>query len=577
MWGIKQSFRTRLPDFSIVLGLTIINLFPWIPFIQKGVSGSWISFPSFGQDQMHYVARAFSIWKGKHPSEAFVPRETELTDGLGNYAELALFIPSKFPVFDNLNFASYFYILVCFSSLVALAASYFFFKFLTNSRSDACVITIVFIYFSQSLDLNGINFPTMPIFNRWPTPMLHYLGLFILLRALIDKSFGYRKVIASISLAFGFYLYVYTWQVMIAIIFSALLTNLINRDFREIKELAIILFAGVALGFPTILGIANLLIEDRSDGLLEFAFRQENSRTVIIDKMGILLAIIALVAFTLRHRMPSKVSYLFYLLAITAFVVSNQQIVTGKILQPGHFHWYFVAPAMFSCLTILLLSLFKNGNLKIAMTISLIFILGFNQLHSLGISRIESQAQSSSALTSQQVAALRGVVFTQDSAVLDQLATGYSGDLYWHSFGIYYGGSRDIANEFVAFSSVWMGDESPIRLKPLGINCLTFETDPCSTSRMLLGSESDVGWWKYLENGSPVEDSLYSQGSSLSHELRAAGNSPAEYFSRVIDRRNIQTIITGGPLSVDQRILLGNRWTLISKNAKFWIYSQINS
>jgi hypothetical protein len=169
------------------------------------------------------------------------------------------------------------------------------------------------------------------------------------------------------------------------------------------------------------------------------------------------------------------------------------------------------------------------------------------------------------------------VVFTQDSAVLDQLATGYSGDLYWHSFGIYYGGSRHIANEFVAFTSVWMGDESPIRLKPLGINCLTFETDPCSTSRMLLGSESEVGWWKYLENGSPVEDSLYSQGSSLSHELRTAGNNPAEYFTRVIDRRNIQTIVTGGPLSTNQRILLGNRWTLISKNAKFWIYSRINS
>jgi hypothetical protein len=168
-------------------------------------------------------------------------------------------------------------------------------------------------------------------------------------------------------------------------------------------------------------------------------------------------------------------------------------------------------------------------------------------------------------------------VLTHDPSVLDQLATSYKDGLYWHPFGIYYSGSREVAEESVAFSAIWLGSKSPVIFNPLRISCVDFLLDPCSTARMLLGSETDMDWFQFVEQNNPIQQSLSSPDSKLAKSLLVASVNSSDYFRKVIADRDIQTFVLTEMATQDQQELLGSDWKLIKNSGKFWIYTKIPS
>lgn len=526
---------------------------------------------------MHYVARAHSIWQGKQPQDAFVPAGSGLADGLGNFAEYLFFLPSKLPLLSQLSFPNYFYVTLLFSSLIAILSCYSFFKYLTKSTTNSISLAIVFIFCSRFIDLNGLHFPEMPIFSRWPTPMLHYCLIFVLFRVILDKELRYRKIVGSLTFAFGFYLYLYTWQIMLAIFCAAIVMNLSRRNFLEIKQIAIVVCCGLALATPVLIDIVYLMLGQDENTLLEFAFRLEESRKPALGNMTAFLIFLLLFMSIIRRRFSLRILELIFIGSFTSVVVTNQQIFTGRLLQPGHFHWYFTVPVLFSALTIMFLSLSQSPRIGSLIAISLTLILGVNQTQVYSISRSEAKLQSEMALSQGQIQKLDGVVYTQNSAVLDQLATSYTGDLLWHPFGIYYEGSEKIASEATAFSAVWMGVESPIQLSPTEINCQNFDFDPCSTLRMLLGSVSGMDWWSYLGNKNPVQKNLLENESFLKDQLELASINPRAYFTKIVSSYRVKSIITSEPATQYQRELMGQNWKLNSSDGRFWIYREITS
>lgn len=568
----KHITKNYLIDGAIIFLLLGITLISWVPYFLEGLSRSFISFPSFGQDQMHYVARAHSIWQGKSPQDAFVLTNTGLEDGLGNFAEYLLFLPGRLLFSKQLDFVLYFYMVIIFSSLISLASAHYFFRFLTSSRLKAVSLTITFIFGSQFIDSNGIYFPGMPLFNRWPTPMLHYFLLFILFRVLIDTEFRNRKIIGSIVFALSFYIYFYSWQIIIALSCAAVILNILQRNSKEVKEISVIIGTGVFLASPIIFRLISLLMTEDEDSLLEFAFRLQESRVPTLNTMNALILVFMLTVLKMRHKFSLKAIKFVILCAATATAISNQQVLTGKLLQPGHFHWYFVAPAFFSCAVLLLTSRLKA---RIPLTVLpgvLLFILSINQFQIYSIAESEAKVQSEHSLSKSQLSSLSGAVFTQSSSVLDQLVTSYEHDVYWHPFGIYYKGSTDIASEAVAFMAVWMGSESPIEISSLNIGCSEYYTDPCSTLRMLIGSKSEKDWWTYLKEGSPVNETLLDYESALIENLDLATVDKKQFFDHVVSRGKIQTIITTEPATLEQKKLMGTGWKLVNSDGRFWIY-----
>lgn len=575
---VKQSrVSGHIPDLAFLVLTLLLNLMPWLPFIRNGLTGNQIRYPSFGQDQMHYVARAHAIWQGKKSSAGFTSAKTGIEDGLGNFAEYILFLPSKLFLVEKLPFQSYFYSLLFISSFVSLTACYYFFKFLMKSRINAASLTLIFVFFSGFLDFGGLHFPAMPIFNRWPTPMLHYLLIFVFLRVIIDSEFRRRKIIGALILASSFYLYLYAWQTLSAMVVSAILIMFIFRNLIEVKSLLSISMGGIIFAIPAIAEILQLLISSKSDNLLQFAFRQQDSRMPSSDKMSYILCVFALTAWAMRKLFSRNIRYFTSLCALTGIIVSNQQVITGKVLQPGHFHWYFIAPAFFSCAAIIFLTFVGSRKVGIMLFMALLVIFTTNQTLVIPAAQREASTQYLSGLSLNQTKSLKGVVFTQDPIVLDQLATSYSGGLYWHPFGVYYNGSRELASESVLFSAIWLGSNSPIKLNPLLIECADFQVEPCSTARMLLGSESKMDWFEYVADGNPVQRSIVMPNSSFAKLSRAVAMNPDLYFDQVISNRKIETIISSKPASQHQLELLGTEWKQLSTDKKFWIYIRVRS
>jgi hypothetical protein len=575
--GKQSRVLGQITDFAFLFFTLLLNLMTWIPYIRNGLTSSQIGYPSFGQDQMHYVARAHAIWQGKESFAAFTSTSSGITDGLGNFAEYIFFLPSKLFFLDRLTFPIYFYSVLVLSTYVSLAACYYFFKFLMQSRVSAGSLTIIFIFFSQFIDLSGVHFPGVPIFNRWPTPMLHYFLVFVFLRILIDSHVRYRKILGALIFASSFYLYLYTWQTIAALLISALIIRSISKNLVEVKALLAIVFGGAFFALPAILAILQLLISSKSDSLLRFAFRQQDSHMPGSDKMSYVLCLISLVAWFQRKNINRKILDFITLCALGGLIVSNQQIITGKVLQPGHFHWYFIAPAFFVCSAILLFSIVAKLRESIPLLMALSVIFTINQIQAMPAVQEEAKSQVSTGLSASQVNSLKGVVFTQDLAVLDQLATSYEDGLYWHPFGIYYNGSRDIAVESVLFSTIWLGPNSPIKFNPLRIHCIDFQVDPCSTARMLLGSESNMDWFEFVANPNLVERALYKPGSGLAKSLLTSDKDSNRYFKKVLVDRNIQTLILKKPATQRQLELIGSNWRQISADEKFWIYIRKHS
>jgi len=76
----------------------------------------------------------------------------------------------------------------------------------------------------------------------------------------------------------------------------------------------------------------------------------ENSRSLSLSLSFLFMLALALISIALKF--PTNIRRLFILIILTNFAVTNQQLVSGRILQPGHFHWYFTWPMLFMMLAI---------------------------------------------------------------------------------------------------------------------------------------------------------------------------------------------------------------------------------
>ncbi len=69
--------------------------------------------------------------------------------------------------------------------------------------------------------------------------------------------------------------------------------------------------------------------------------------------LGLWLPILLCVALFVWPRRYSTARPLFIISAVALFALLNQQLVTGHILQPGHYHWYITMPLVLIMLSLL--------------------------------------------------------------------------------------------------------------------------------------------------------------------------------------------------------------------------------
>lgn len=145
-------------------------------------------------------------------------------------------------------------------------------------------------------------------------------------------------VISALILGFSFYVYPYTWIFLYAFSGILIFISLSQKDWQKIKRIILVLLLSLLVAVPYFINFYQMITHPN---YLEFQQRVglAESRTPIV---GYLLPSL-LIFFLLFFARKCRERYFFCLaLVITPFIVLNQQLITGKILHPSHWHGSYI-------------------------------------------------------------------------------------------------------------------------------------------------------------------------------------------------------------------------------------------
>ncbi|MCR4333511.1 MAG: hypothetical protein NUV60_00600 [Patescibacteria group bacterium] len=291
-------------------------------------------------------------------------------------------------------------------SFVVFLLIYSFVFLLSRSRLVALSGASVFLFADSITNLSGLKSllagvsPSNFLNIDLPVnPAMIYIPPFLFLVSfwLFYKKGGYKWGIASaIFLGLNFYAYFYSWTYLYAFGGILVLLYLVQKKWSEAVRIGSVFLGALVMAIPY--GI-NLYRASQYSTFADVGMRQGILFTHAPLFVGIVV-VVALLIFLGGFPREDRERYLFGLaLLLAPFITMNQQILTGKIMQEAHYHWYFHKPMAVLFVIIIvfyLLSRLKTGWYKQTVAIVMIvssFALGiFIQVNSFTSNRGDAGA-----------------------------------------------------------------------------------------------------------------------------------------------------------------------------------------
>lgn len=264
----------------------------------------------------------------------------------------------------------------------------YFFVLLFNSDKKIALVSSVGVMFYYSLgsvsefkSFLAKNFiiPEPSIFSRPIVPVFGLILLFSFLSFLylyITQSKKRYLWPAGICFGLSFYIYFFTWTFLVVFIFVSALWFLIKRDWLNLKKIFWIIFLSALIALPYWFNLYKLLnnpIFDSSASQTGFII----SNSPIIGKYLIIVLILYFLNLYTK-RIRGENLWFWSILIISFFTVLNQQIITGRILQPAHYHWYIIKPTVIILLVWFVFGLIQDKHPKYFwLSTSVFAVIGF--------------------------------------------------------------------------------------------------------------------------------------------------------------------------------------------------------
>ncbi|MEK7137940.1 MAG: hypothetical protein AAB787_00375 [Patescibacteria group bacterium] len=263
-------------------------------------------------------------------------------------------------------------------------------KLAALSSASVLVLAYTLLTFSGlSSLLHGLSPDNFLRIGRPVNPAMVYILLFGFLITfwLFYKKQDWRYgMISAILLGLNFYNYFYTWTFLYG--FGGVLVPilLIRKKWREAIGISSVFIGALLVATPYIINL--------------YRVTQHSNYEEVGSRIGLLVShtplfvgftvIVALIIFLLGFPREDKDKYFFGLaLLLAAFVTYNQQIITGKVLEVEHYHWFFNKPLAFILVCIAIFYQFAHRGLNsyrkpiAILIISVSILVGvFTQLHS---------------------------------------------------------------------------------------------------------------------------------------------------------------------------------------------------
>ena len=187
-----------------------------------------------------------------------------------------------------------------------------------------------------------------------------------------NRWFWYLATILGVS----FYLYFFLFTFLLAVLFMAVAVCFLAGRWGESKKYLGSLLGGFIIGSPIIVKILQVYGHPWFSALAG-DYNMSTVRRPVIGLAAIIGALALVLGFNLQRKLEIKKDDLLFLLILlgTSFLAVNQQLVTGIILQEGHYHWYYNTPIFITILFFVSWQLLKKLNRKIMTSLAVVAIL----------------------------------------------------------------------------------------------------------------------------------------------------------------------------------------------------------
>ncbi|OGY63534.1 MAG: hypothetical protein A3I89_02150 [Candidatus Harrisonbacteria bacterium RIFCSPLOWO2_02_FULL_41_11] len=173
---------------------------------------------------------------------------------------------------------------------------------------------------------------------------------------LSQKSEKIYGIAGAIIWGLSFYVYFFTFSFLSVLNGVLLLWFGYAKDWRQLKKMLLVSAGASLLALPYLLHLLKMM---QSPWYIQLTRRlgMADTRQFIFSRVW--WGVTAL--FLLLYWGSREVKIFILAFLATAFIVTNQQMLTGKTLSlPAHYHWYYIAPIGGAILIYLFFSYFEK-------------------------------------------------------------------------------------------------------------------------------------------------------------------------------------------------------------------------
>lgn len=357
------AFKYHVPSLirahyvAILLSLVVggIMVAPQLWFIYSA-GNEYQGIVMSGSDaESHYLARVQESVEGGGVGNPYFAEDKKLPTSQLTYIETVLAIPSiLFGV--SVPVMNLWYKFV-FPGLIFLLAYFLAFR-LTRNRSASLASAALAILGTSLFSFGDVknlltwntvyeNFATYarPV-NPSVSGVLFFTYLHVLLSFWRGSEVWKKKLLYVVSLAILFalspYVYFYTWTFLAVLNGFVFIGLLYEARFRDAVHVVFATALGLLSALPYIQSIIAFTTHPLyADVSKTFGFIFSHAPRLSI--VGGLIILFFAGALWWAKKWNTETKFITILL-LTAIVVINQQVLTGRLLQEGHYHWYFNIP-----------------------------------------------------------------------------------------------------------------------------------------------------------------------------------------------------------------------------------------
>lgn len=361
---------------ALFLALMVVSPLIWFRLAAPAGTYQGINIASFGIDEKLNLTRGKEVLQGHHLGNVVLREGKDGEESQFTYVEYWLLTPLRWLGAAQAIDVVTIYHVYNFIGVFALALLIYSLALQLSGDKRFSILSALFVIGGYTMIYNRtVASAEFNIYGRAISPYVHSVAFFVFLNLLVKSiKTATRWSAVYVGLGFGllFYDYFFCWTFALALLGSLGLVALVIKDWGTVKRMTSITAIGIAVGAYNIAQMI-LFFQSGAGTQLSYFIWLGHTHLPIFSKIGA-VTLLVLAAYLCKNRQdPNR---LFFLgLVLSGWVALNQQVITGRLMQPAHYYWYFIVPSSIITCLYVVWSAVKNNRHRQWLAIALAILI----------------------------------------------------------------------------------------------------------------------------------------------------------------------------------------------------------